>query len=100
MYRAYSKFDYYELIFISLSGAPTHLYPGRDPDWAPSLNLGHNKFGSEIGSADRYLRRCYRQMKKNVKNPVQSDEEGNEVITCILENTAYIISQILIQIIY
>ncbi|XP_038044401.1 uncharacterized protein LOC119719148 [Patiria miniata] len=49
------------------SGKPSALYDNTNPDWAPTVKLGHSNIDGATATRDleRYQRRCYRQGQKS-----------------------------------
>ncbi|XP_063971493.1 uncharacterized protein LOC135158125 [Lytechinus pictus] len=74
-----------------VSGKPAYLYDRTNPDWVPSLKLGHNKVTPDKVERDsgRYKRAQTRQTKKVESNAAQallllqsSDEVNNSIDEC------------------
>ena len=74
-------------------GKPANLYDGTNPDWEPSLNLGHAtmKASESAMASERYNRKCAREKRKahegeqaagsSAKKPKICAKKGNSIQT-------------------
>ena len=92
-----------DLIFIYLEsfqfifvGKPATLFDFNDPDWAPTLKLGHNKLSDVLSSQntarhDRFVARRERISNQSTSaqmdNPCQEQESGTYSQTELVGNT-------------
>ena len=80
-------------------GKPANLYDGTNPDWAPSLNLGHAtmKASESAMASERYNRKCAREKRKahegeqaagsSAKKPKICAKKGNSSQTDVIQTS-------------
>ena len=65
----------------SILGKPSALHDRNNPDWIPTLNLGHARFQSGVGSVERYNRQQSRIKRKGEPNTQDEEKAAKQVCT-------------------
>ena len=66
-----------------ISGTPAALYDESNPDWAPSLHLGHDAELTTDGidaASSRYTRMLHRSRKRTFSKVAQDDDDDDPVV--------------------
>ena len=75
-----------------ISGQPSKLYETRDPDWAPSINLGYSPHSGNTSGIERFNRRKRRrefqmhQQQAEIDSKMKKDvqKRGQELVVIVV----------------